>query len=166
MRLLIGTILIFLIGCSNSVENTIDKYGNSILKLENEDSTCTAFYVGKDLFVTDLHCIRFEEDSWLKLHDKTDDSITKEAFLFAYNQHEDLALIWSYGWDDLRPLEIWNEDIVPPGRNVITMGYPGYMRGVFGIEVGYIIERIAIEDGREFLMAKSMAYPGERDPPL
>lgn len=144
-------------------EEVLQKYSSAVGLLRNGEGVCTAFHVGDGLFVTAKHCLKADMEINLTLQDA--DRILHMANIVYIDPEHDVAIIKSYKLPTA--MTIWSESDgkMIPGKQIITMGHPGYYMTEFTFEVGYFVNMMDIE-GNVYIMSKNLTYPGESGGPV
>lgn len=154
----------WLVGCgAYKPEEILSKYRPSVALLRNGDSICTTFHVGDGLFITAKHCIEGESAKDLVIQDSTNK--THIAQLIYVDADDDVAVLRS---DELPvTLKIWGplDGKIYAGKQIMTLGHPGYYLADFTFEIGYVTNIRKI-DGKAFIISKNMTYPGESGGPV
>lgn len=156
------------VGCAQTVEDTVANNAPSVFKLnEGEEATCTTFYVGDNLFVTAYHCVD-SKDKKMELSIEMGDMVVI-AELAAYSVNHDIAILMAPNMSNALPLQLWKGAPPAAGRQIVSMGYPGYLAENFAIEVGYIVVPQATfskPTERTYMISKNMTFFGESGGPI
>lgn len=158
------TLMLCLVSCATyRPDDVLSKYRSAVGLLRNGDGICTTFHVGDGLFVTAKHCVETEGPTSLTIQDS--ESELHVARLIYVDPENDVAIMQS---DELKTrMEVWTEDDgkLLPGKQIMTMGHPGYYMTDFIFEVGYIAN-VRMINGKPFIISKNVAYPGESGGPV
>lgn len=135
----------------------------SVVHLTTEQSSCTAFHVGHELFITASHCIK--PDTEYSISDLNSDIYGVRPILI--DRDRDVAVFESAGFDG-EPLQLWNDKIygLPKiGSTIVSMGFPGYYMQNFVFEEGSVLDTYTI-DGTKMIISRGIGYPGESGGPV
>jgi S1-C subfamily serine protease len=144
-------------------DDVLNKYRSAVGLLRNGDGICTTFHVGNGLFVTAKHCVETEGPADLTIQDS--ENGLHVAHLIYVDPENDVAIIQSDELDT--SMEIWtkSDGKLMPGKQIMTMGHPGYYMAEFMFEVGYIVN-VKMINGKPFIVSKNLAYPGQSGGPV
>lgn len=157
-------LILCLVSCATyRPDEILGKYRSAVGLLRNGDGICTTFHVGEGLFVTAKHCVETEGPTNLTIQDS--ENGLHVAHLIYSDPENDVAIIQSDELDT--SMEIWtkSDGKLVPGKQLMTMGHPGYYLGDFIFEVGYLVN-IKMINGKPFIISKNLAYPGESGGPV
>jgi S1-C subfamily serine protease len=158
------TIILCLVSCDTyRPDDVLNKYRSAVGLLRNGDGICTTFHAGEGLFVTAKHCVEIDGPTSLIIQDSENE--LHIAHLVYVDPENDIAIMQS---DELEmSMEIWSKSDgkLMPGKQIMTMGYPGYYMAEFMFEVGYIVN-VRMINGKQFIVSKNLAYPGQSGGPV
>jgi len=135
----------------------------SVVRFVSEHGSCSAFYVGQDLFITAAHCIRPDADHFIE---NTDGDMYLVQTIIT-DRDRDVAVFSSNDFDGL-PLQLWNEWMygdLKIGSAIISMGFPGYYGQEFAFEEGTVLDK-RMRGRVRMLVSRNAAYFGESGGPV
>jgi hypothetical protein len=131
--------------------------------LLSETSSCSAFHVGHELFITAGHCLELDEEYIIRTDKDEIGSVTP----ILIDRDRDVAVFSSEGFEG-SSLTLWNEEVYakpPIGSSIMSMGFPGYYLGEFVFEEGRILD-YRVMDGVKLIVSREMSYHGESGGPV
>lgn len=135
----------------------------SVVHMLSTDTSCTAFHVGHELFITASHC--FSPDTEYGISDSDGETYSVRPILI--DRDLDVAVFEGSGFDG-PALTLWNERLYGEpkvGSTIVSMGFPGYYLQGFVFEEGSILDHRKL-NGARMIISRGVSYPGESGGPV
>jgi V8-like Glu-specific endopeptidase len=129
----------------------------------SESTSCTAFHVGHNLFITASHC--FAPDTSYLITDSEGEVHGVDPILI--DRDRDVAVFESDGFSG-PALALWNEKLYGSphvGSTIVSMGFPGYYLQGFVFEEGTVLDYRKL-NGTQMIISRGVSYPGESGGPV
>jgi hypothetical protein len=135
----------------------------AVVQLLTEGSSCSAFHVGHELFITASHCIKPDTEYVIVDHEDEVYGV-KPVFI---DRDTDVTVFESSGFAG-HTLQLWNERLYgfpKIGSALVSLGYPGYYLRNFAFEEGTLLDK-RVDAGVKMLVSRGISYPGESGGPV
>jgi hypothetical protein len=169
LSLILGCLFLLFAGCRSNLTHEellasrIAEARPAIVHLLAEGSSCSAFHVGHELFITASHCIR--PDTEYIIVDSEDNPYGVRPILI--DRDRDVTVFESNGFEG-QPMQLWNEQLYGSpkiGSTIVSMGFPGYYLQNFVFEEGTVLDK-RTDNGVRLIVSRGVSYPGESGGPV